>query len=538
MQLLWVIASLVFAWKLKADESLLKVHSEKPLQAEATSGALIPFETPIAGFFIRNHHDVPVVSPEDHVVVVNGLVDNPLRLTLKELREFPQKELYAVLECSGNRRGLQIPSAGGIQWTEGALGNAEWSGPQLKTILEKARVRPEGRFITVRGADEPALPATPAFIRSIPLQKANEQDSILALTMNREPLPLLHGGPVRLVLPRWYGQNWVKWITEIKITAEEDSGFFMRKAYRMPKKPLKVGEPWNSEEGAPIQELLVQSLIVQPEPLEWVASGKVTVRGKAFTGTGEIVRVEISENGGKRWRTARLMPPHPRGGWREFELDLEIKQNKTYRVLSRATDSQGNTQPMTHTWNPAGYLRNAVGESQFVVASAQAVSGYQTYKSRCLVCHTSGIIESQPLGKDGWKKTLQKMKHFGVQLDSEEEAAVLEFLLQLKKKKTVTSSVSTYEEQKNRFQLPSGALKKNISTGQQIYEKNCASCHGIEGQGKIGPRLRARLIPKDSFFNVIAQGRNSMPAFRETLDGDQLEALWSFLQRPLTSENN
>ncbi|NBX83255.1 cytochrome c [bacterium] len=93
-------------------------------------------------------------------------------------------------------------------------------------------------------------------------------------------------------------------------------------------------------------------------------------------------------------------------------------------------------------------------------------------------------------------------------------------------------------KQKNRFQLPSGALKKNISTGQQIYEKNCASCHGIEGQGKIGPRLRARLIPKDSFFNVIAQGRNSMPAFRETLDGDQLEALWSFLQRPLTSENN
>ena len=472
------------------------------------------------------------------MVVVNGLVDNPLRLTLKELREFPQKELYAVLECSGNRRGLQIPSAGGIQWTEGALGNAEWSGPQLKTILEKARVRPEGRFITVRGADEPALPATPAFIRSIPLQKANEQDSILALTMNREPLPLLHGGPVRLVLPRWYGQNWVKWITEIKITAEEDSGFFMRKAYRMPKKPLKVRESWNSEEGAPIQELLVQSLIVQPEPLEWVASGKITVRGKAFTGTGEIVRVEISENGGKRWRTARLMPPHPRGGWREFELDLEIKQNKTYRVLSRAMDSQGNIQPLTHTWNPAGYLRNAVGESQFVVASAQAVLGYQTYKSRCLVCHTSGIIESQPLGKDGWKKTLQKMKHFGVQLDSEEEAAVLEFLLQLKKKKTVTSSVSTYEEQKNRFQLPSGALKKNISTGQQIYEKNCASCHGIEGQGKIGPRLRARLIPKDSFFNVIAQGRNSMPAFRETLDGDQLEALWSFLQRPLTSENN
>lgn len=130
------------------------------------------------------------------------------------------------------------------------------------------------------------------------------------------------------------------------------------------------------------------------------------------------------------------------------------------------------------------------------------------------------------------------MKQFGVQLDSEEEAALLEFLLQLKKTKIVGPTVSTYESQKNRFQLPVVDLNRNISTGQKIYEKNCASCHGNEAQGKIGPRLRARLIPKDSFFTVIAQGRNSMPGFGETLNRDQLESLWSFLQRPLSSENN
>lgn len=182
-----------------ATESLL-VHSERPLQAESLPEALEPFETPISGLFIRNHHDVPVVDFDQHKIVVRGLVENPIEISVHELRKLPQKQLYAVVECSGNRRGFQNPTAGGIQWSEGAVGNVLWEGVSLAAILEKAKPKKEARFITVRGADRAALPSTPDYIRSIPLNKAMESDSLIALKMNREDLPLLHGGPARLVL--------------------------------------------------------------------------------------------------------------------------------------------------------------------------------------------------------------------------------------------------------------------------------------------------------------------------------------------------
>ena len=142
----------------------LWVHSERPLQAETTPEALEPFETPLSGFFIRNHHDVPIVDFQNHRVRIDGLVEFPFEITVSELSTLPQKSFYAVLECSGNKRGFQNPSAGGIQWLEGAVGNAFWEGVPLHLLLAKAKPKKEARFITVRGADKPALPSTPEFV--------------------------------------------------------------------------------------------------------------------------------------------------------------------------------------------------------------------------------------------------------------------------------------------------------------------------------------------------------------------------------------
>jgi len=516
---------------LRAQEPLL-VHSERPLQAESSYEALEPFETPLSGFFIRNHHDVPVVDFEEHKVVINGLVENPMEWTVRELRQLPQKSFYAVLECSGNRRGFQTPAAGGIQWSEGAVGNAEWEGVSLKELLEKAHPKKEAKFITVRGADKPALPATPEFIRSIPLSKALENDTLLALKMNREALPLLHGGPVRLVVPRWYGQNWVKWITEITLTAEEDSGFYMRKAYRMPQKPVKIGEAWNAEEGLPIQELLVQSLIVKPSPHSLVPLGKTVLKGKAFSGKADIAEVEVSQDRGKTWKGARLLSAHPKGGWREFEFETKLTKAGKKEFISRARDKQGNIQPLKHPWNPPGYLRNSVSGVQFWALSSKEFEGSQVYQTQCLICHSEGLSSSQKFDRKGWAKLLVKMKSFGVQVQPEEEEPLIDFLMGLSKRRSNLEEKSSYEIQKLKFQAPDLSSRVNTSEVKKLYEMNCSQCHGEQGEGKIGPRLRSRLIPQEVFVVAVTQGKNRMPAFGEALNASQIRDLWKYLQVP------
>jgi len=507
------------------------VHSERPLQAESTYEALESFETPLSGFFIRNHHDVPVVDFQNHRIRVEGLVQNPFEISVQELLRLPQKSFYAVLECSGNKRGLQIPTAGGIQWSEGAVGNAFWEGVPLHLLLEKAKPKKEARFITLRGADKPALPTTPEFVRSIPIEKAFEPDTLLALKMNRETLPLLHGGPVRLVLPGWYGQNWIKWVTHITLTSEEDSGFYMKKAYRMPKKTLKPGAQWKPEEGVPIQELLVQSLLVWPHPNTIVPRGKVTLKGKAFSGAGEISRVEISQNSGKTWKEARLLPSHPLGGWREFEFETELPKIKSYQFLSRATDTKGNIQPLKHAWNPAGYLRNAVSGVNIWAVDSDEFEGFEIYKSQCLTCHSEGLIASQKFEKKGWNHLLNKMKVFGAQVEPTEETKLIKFLLGLQKRNRGVQKLSSVDVEKIKFENPLVTAPESEET-RRIYENNCAQCHGEEGQGKTGPRLRGRLIPKEIFLNAVMNGKNRMPAFGSSFKEDQILNLWGFLQRP------
>ncbi len=165
----------------------------------------------------------------------------PLQVSLADLRKLPQFTVTATLECTGNGRGFFTPKVPGIQWGRGAVGNAEWKGPRLSDVLKLAGADPKAGFIELDGADKGLL-STPDFIRSMPMKKVMHPATLLALSMNGES-PAIHGFPVRLIAPGWDGTSWVKWVTRVSVTAEENKGFFMNPAYRYPKYALPPGTP-------------------------------------------------------------------------------------------------------------------------------------------------------------------------------------------------------------------------------------------------------------------------------------------------------
>ncbi len=514
------------------SEDLLRKHSASPLQAESMIDALEPWETPIAGFFIRSHHGVPVVSDRDAwIVEIDGLVERPLRLTLKVLKELPKKSLHAVLECSGNGRGLQRPRAAGVQWERGAVGNGEWGGVSIAEILAKAGVKAEARFARIEGADKPSLPTVPAFVRSIPLSKLKDPQSLLAWEMNREVMPVLHGGPLRLVLPGWYGQNWLKWVTHITLTVDEDSGMFMKKGYRMPKKPLKPGEKWDSATGYPIQELRVQSLIASPRPNEPVRAGVVTIKGHAFSGSGPISKVELSVDGGKHWTKATVEPIHSDGGWQDFHGDVTARALGAVVVLSRATDQAGNTQPMKADWNPSGYLRNAAEPISFFVTKKEPVVAADLVSQHCRTCHAMGLIESQRLSLEGWDKVVTKMEGYGAKFTPEERARVVVSLSRLSPKSPPASAILTSYAVEKTLYDPEPTRVADLEKGATLYQTHCAACHGEQGEGKLGPRLLGRSIPGGVFWFAVYHGAKTMPSFEGSLKDDQINDIKSFLGR-------
>lgn len=495
--------------------------------------ALESWETPIVGFFIRSHHGVPQADLDRWVIRIDGLVEKPITLTLKELQKFPLHTLHAVLECSGNYRGLQKPQVPGVQWGKGAVGNAAWSGALLSEVLKKARVKPSAKFARIEGADKPALAATPAFVRSVPLSKIMEEGTLLAWKMNRQPMPTLHGGPLRLILPNWYGQNWIKWVTHITLTDAEDKGFYMAKGYRMPKEPVKPGEKWDSATGLPVEKLRVQSLVVSPRGGDKIGAGEVTVKGKAFSGHGTISKVEISSDEGSSWKPAKLEPPHKTGGWQEFEITLSDIGTGNLALLSKATDSAGNTQPMEAEWNPPGYLRNTVDKVEVEVVKQPLVVEESLLAARCLTCHTRELISSQRLSEAAWEKTVTKMEGFGMKLEGDEKGRLLKYLAQWgpsgPKEVTTPTSFWLEDSQLSSKQYPPG----NSGRGRGLYAKSCASCHGKTGEGGSAPTLRGKDISLPYFWAVVSGGKGNMPAFSESLSRAQVADIESFLrERP------
>jgi DMSO/TMAO reductase YedYZ molybdopterin-dependent catalytic subunit len=307
-------------------------------------------------FFVRSHFPVPEPAAASWKLEVTGLVRNPLALDLAALRALPPTARRATLECAGNGRGLfALATTSGTQWGRGAVGTAEWRGPALAALLDRADLRPEARYLWFEARDHATLPQAPPFLRSVQIQLARER-GLIALQMNGSPLPTLHGGPARFVLPGWYGMAWTKWLTRIRVEATPSDNHFMAKGYRY---VAPGGDPTMSP---PVEAMRVKSVIVSPSEDARVAAGQAVVRGFAWTGGGRgtIRAVDVSGDGGRTWSTAALEGAQAPFAWQGFRAQVRVRPGADAGVMARATDDSGEVQPLEAQVNASGYGNNSI----------------------------------------------------------------------------------------------------------------------------------------------------------------------------------
>jgi DMSO/TMAO reductase YedYZ molybdopterin-dependent catalytic subunit len=318
--------------------------------------------TPVPHFFVRNHmHEPSALDASEWRLAISGEVENPLTLSLADLSKLEPHTVTNTLECAGNGRGFQQPHVPGVQWQRGAVGTARFAGPRLHTLLQRAGVKPTGKHVMFRGLDE--IPGkVPAFIRSIPMEKALDADTLVATRMNGTPLAKHHGFPARALVPGWIGAASCKWLTEIKVLEKEFEGNFMKPGYRMPNRPVAPGADVNPDDTHPITALGVKSVIASPADGATLKQRTVQIYGAAWAGEADIVKAEISTDGGATWQTVRFGKEHAKYAWRLWSYEWKPPKPGSYTVLSRAADTQGRTQPSTAAWNPSGYSYNAIDQ--------------------------------------------------------------------------------------------------------------------------------------------------------------------------------
>jgi sulfite oxidase len=346
------------------------LHNDRPEDLETPLRYFDQYLTPVDAFFVRQHLPRPApIAPAAYRLTINGRVSKPVEVTLADLQRLPQQTVPAVIECTGNGRGFYSPKVPGIQWLRGAIGNAEWTGPRISDVLKLAGVSESAPWFEIDGADRGAL-ATPDFVRSMPMHKAMHPATLLALKMNGQPLPDIHGAPARLIVPGWDGTSSVKWVTRLTAADQQTAGFFMNPGYRYPKYALAPGSAPKPAELEVIEGMPVKSTITAPEDQSRMPMGAVTIRGFAWAGEHAIDRVDVSTDGGSRWQPAELTGAKLPFAWRLWRVEWKPSQPGYYSILSRATDSAGRVQPIVSTWNPSGYLWNAIDRVGVLVEAA------------------------------------------------------------------------------------------------------------------------------------------------------------------------
>ena len=340
------------SWK---NPDAMIVHSNNTLETKrdffGTSGI-----TPEDELYIRNNLPAPnesIIADRDAWEVEFEGVKKPGKVKLGDLKRIGVDSVAMVLQCSGNGRGFHKHKASGSPWTVGAAGNVLWSGVPLRAVAEAMGGVADGRkFITGTGGEELPKGVDPKTViveRSVPI--AALEDALLAWEINGKPISLAHGGPLRLVLPGYYGINNIKYLKKLAFTEQETDVNIQATGYR-------VRPP--GQKGAPSQpsmwEMTVKSWVTHP--LKESAQGPVLIYGVAFGGGNAVKGVEVSTDGGKSWKAARFIGPDMgKYAWRNFVLAADLKPG-TYVIASRATDSAGNTQPEEFEENERGYGHN------------------------------------------------------------------------------------------------------------------------------------------------------------------------------------
>ena len=325
-----------------------------------------PF-TPNDQFFVRWHlSNIPEVDAAEWRLRVSGEgASAPFELTLADLESgFEQVELAAVCQCAGNRRGLSAPNVMGVQWGNGAMGNAKWSGVRLKDILAKAGLGKDVIEIAFNGGETGAVEETPDFVKSIPAWKALDENTIVATRMNGKALPHWNGYPARLIVPGWAATYWIKQVTDINALTKPQGGYWMEKAYRVPVGTYPLADRFLTQENdknTPITEMVVNSLITNLTDGQKLAVGKpADVRGIAWDGGHGIAEVHVSTDGGQNWQPATLGDDLGRFAWRQWSFPFTPAAPGQYAIMARATNTQGASQVTKLVFSPSGYHNNVI----------------------------------------------------------------------------------------------------------------------------------------------------------------------------------
>jgi DMSO/TMAO reductase YedYZ molybdopterin-dependent catalytic subunit len=321
--------------------------------------------TPNDRFYVRWHlADIPTsVDPATFRLAVHGHVSKPVSLTLNDvLKKLPRFEIAAVNQCSGNSRGFFSPRVPGGQWSNGAMGNARWTGVRLKDLLDYAGVRPGAVAVRFSGLDSGVIPQTPKFLKSVAIDHALDGEVMVAYAMNGEALPLVNGYPLRLVVPGWYATYWVKMLNDIEVLDKPDDNFWTTKAYLVPDNHFANVHPGQTGfKQVPINKMLPRSFFTNLKSGAVLQAGQAApVRGIAFGGYNALKLVQVSADAGRTWTNAQLGADHGRYSFRQWQTNVRFTQPGKQTLMVRAVDSSGQAQPFTPNWNGAGFMRNVV----------------------------------------------------------------------------------------------------------------------------------------------------------------------------------
>jgi DMSO/TMAO reductase YedYZ molybdopterin-dependent catalytic subunit len=378
-----LVASAGPAWAESANLGLTGGAPERPITtAFPQKGAMVlqrtrpplletPFDvfdrgvfTPNDRFYVRWHWAVipNSIDTNTYRIAVRGHVNTPLSLSLPDLMRLPQVEIAAVNQCSGNSRGYFQPRVPGGEWGNGAMGNARWTGVRLKDVLDRAGVKAGAIQVRFNGLDEPVVADGPDFIKSLAIDHARDAEVMIAYAMNGQPLPLLNGFPVRLVVPGWYATYWIKMLSDIEVLSEPDTNFWMKTAYTIPDTPHADMKPGQTGiKMVPINRMVPRSFTTNLKSGATIHAGNATVvRGIAFGGDTGVARVDFSADDGKTWQAASLGKDEGTYSFRRWETRFTAAQKGPQALKVRCTNAAGVVQPAEPNWNPAGFMRNMI----------------------------------------------------------------------------------------------------------------------------------------------------------------------------------
>ena len=340
-------------WK-NADSVI--VHSSNTLETKRSAFGTSVI-TPSDQLYLRNNlpsPDASIVADRDAWEIDIGGVKNPRKLKVGELKTMGLDTVAMVLQCSGNGRGFFPSKPSGTGWTVGAAGCVVWSGVPVRAVVDAlGGVVDGGIYMTGTGGEklpDGIDPKTIVVERSVPAVAM--QDAMLAWEMNGEPIPLAHGGPLRLIVPGYTGVNNIKYIKQLAFTPHESEAKIMSHGYRITPPGAKSDPSQPS-----VQEMSVKSWINSPLPEDGKlkAGSTAQIQGVAFGGMHAVKGVEVSIDGGKTWKAARLIGPDlGKYAWRQFVLQAKLPAG-SHMLASRATDTAGNVQPETRGENQSGY---------------------------------------------------------------------------------------------------------------------------------------------------------------------------------------